>query len=91
MQIKSITIQNFKGIRRKAVIPLAPVTMLFGANSSGKSSILHALIYLFEVIVNRNADPEYSEHDCAMGAANGHFPDGSSCYSDARSLKYLDD
>lgn len=60
MQIKSITIQNFKGIRRKAVIPLAPVTMLFGANSSGKSSILHALIYLFEVIVNRNPDPEYS-------------------------------
>lgn len=60
MQIKSITIQNFKGIRRRAVIPLAPVTMLFGANSSGKSSILHALIYLFEVIVNRNADPEYS-------------------------------
>ncbi|MBU1310185.1 MAG: AAA family ATPase [Gammaproteobacteria bacterium] len=60
MQIKSITIQNFKGIRRKAVIPLAPVTMLFGANSSGKSSILHALIYLFELIVNRNPDPEYS-------------------------------
>ncbi|MDP5130178.1 MAG: ATP-binding protein, partial [Paraglaciecola sp.] len=60
MQIKSITIQNFKGIRRKAAIPLAPVTMLFGANSSGKSSILHALIYLFEVIVNHNPDPEYS-------------------------------
>ena len=60
MKIKSITIQNFKGIRRKAVIPLAPVTMLFGANSSGKSSILHALIYLFEVVVNRNPDPEYS-------------------------------
>jgi len=60
MQIKSITIQNFKGIRRKAVIPLAPVTMLFGANSSGKSSILHALIYLFELVVHRNPDPEYS-------------------------------
>lgn len=60
MKIKSITIQNFKGIRRKAVVPLAPVTMLFGANSSGKSSILHALIYLFEIVVNRNPDPEYS-------------------------------
>lgn len=60
MQIKSITIQNFKGIRRRAIIPLAPVTMLFGANSSGKSSILHALIYLFEILVNRNPDPEYS-------------------------------
>lgn len=60
MQIKSITIQNFKGIRRKAVIPLAPVTMLFGANSSGKSSILHALLYLYELLVNKNVDPEYS-------------------------------
>ncbi len=60
MQIKTVTIQNFKGIRRKAVIPLAPVTMLFGANSSGKSSILHALLYLYELLVNKNVDPEYS-------------------------------
>lgn len=39
----------------------------------------------------RNSAPEYSEHDCAMAAVNGHLPDGSSCYSDARSLKYLDE
>lgn len=38
-----------------------------------------------------NTDPEHSEHDCAMAAVNGHFPDESSCYSDARSLKYLDE
>ncbi len=60
MKLESITVQNFKGIRRKAVIPLAPVTMLFGANSSGKSGILHALLYLYELLVNKNADPEYS-------------------------------
>lgn len=60
MKLESITVQNFKGIRRKAVIPLAPVTMLFGANSSGKSSILHAFLYLYELLVNKNADPEYS-------------------------------
>jgi predicted ATP-binding protein involved in virulence len=60
MKLESITIQNFKGIRRKAVIPLAPVTMLFGANSSGKSSILHVLLYFYELLVNKNADPEYS-------------------------------
>ncbi|MFC0048560.1 AAA family ATPase [Rheinheimera tilapiae] len=60
MKLESITVQNFKGIRRKAVIPLAPVTMLFGANSSGKSSILHAFFYLYELLVNKNADPEYS-------------------------------
>ncbi len=60
MKLESITIQNFKGIRRKAVIPLARVTMLFDANSSGKSSILHAFLYLYELLVNKNADPEYS-------------------------------
>lgn len=60
MKLESITVQNFKGIRRKAVIPLAPVTMLFGANSSGKSSILHAFLYLYELLVNKNADPEHS-------------------------------
>jgi hypothetical protein len=60
MKLESITVQNFKGIRRKAVIPLAPVTMLFGANSSGKSSILHAFLYLYELLVNKNPDPEYS-------------------------------
>lgn len=60
MKLETTTIQNFKGIRRKAVIPLAPVTMLFGANSSGKSSILHAFLYLFELLVNKKADPEYS-------------------------------
>lgn len=60
MIINALIIQNFKGIRRKAVIPLAPVTMLFGANSSGKSSILHTLLYLYELLVNKNVDPEYS-------------------------------
>ena len=38
-----------------------------------------------------NREPEYGEHDCAMAAVNGHFPDGSSCYSDVRCLKYLDE
>jgi len=60
MKLNTITIENFKGIRRKAVIPLAPVTMLFGANSSGKSSILHAFLYLYELLVNKNPDPEFS-------------------------------
>lgn len=39
---------------------------------------------------NRDA-PDYSENDCATAAVTGHFPDGSSCYSDVRCLKYMDD
>lgn len=32
----------------------------FGANSTGKSTVLHALLYLYEVIAKRNFDAQYS-------------------------------
>ncbi|WP_412500306.1 AAA family ATPase [Shewanella chilikensis] len=60
MKITSLTIGNFKGITAKANIPLAPITLLFGANSTGKSTVLHAMLCLYEVVVNRNFDPVYS-------------------------------
>ncbi len=60
MKIASLTIAGFKGIEQKATIPLAPITLLFGANSTGKSTVLQALLYLYEVIVERNFDPQYS-------------------------------
>jgi hypothetical protein len=60
MKITSLTIGGFKGIKNKATIPLAPITLFFGANSTGKSTVLHALLYLYEVIAKRNFDPQYS-------------------------------
>lgn len=57
MKIKSLSIQNFKGIKEKAVLPLAPITLFFGANSTGKSTVLHAFLYLYEVIAKGNYDP----------------------------------
>ncbi|MBF0231808.1 MAG: AAA family ATPase [Desulfamplus sp.] len=45
MSISSITLTNFKGISSSVSIPLKPITLLFGANSAGKSTILQALIY----------------------------------------------
>lgn len=60
MKITALTIGGFKGIKNKATIPLAPITLFFGANSTGKSTVLHALLYLYEVIANRNLDPQYS-------------------------------
>lgn len=58
MRITEVTLKNFKGVRETVKIPLAPITMLFGINSVGKSTILHALVYLYEVIVNRNYDAD---------------------------------
>ena len=44
-RITSITIENFKGISDAVKIPIRPITLLFGKNSSGKSTVLQALRY----------------------------------------------
>jgi AAA15 family ATPase/GTPase len=40
MPITKITIENFKGIADRVEIDLKPITVLFGANSAGKSTLL---------------------------------------------------
>jgi len=43
--LRSISLRNFKGVgAEEVVIPLSPVTLLFGPNSAGKSTVLHALL-----------------------------------------------
>jgi predicted ATPase len=54
----AIELENFKGIGDRVRINLAPITLLFGANSAGKSTILQALQYVREVLERRNANPD---------------------------------
>ncbi len=54
--ITGLAIENFKGIRERVEIELRPLTLLFGANSAGKSSILHALLYAQEVFSRHHLD-----------------------------------
>lgn len=56
--ITGISIENFKGIRDRVEIKLRPLTLLFGANSAGKSTILHALHYAREVFERHNLDAD---------------------------------
>ena len=51
MAITSITIENFKGIGDAVTIPIRPITLLFGKNSSGKSTVLQALLYMRELFL----------------------------------------
>ena len=54
--ITGISIENFKGISERVTLDLRPITLLFGANSAGKSTILHALHYAREVFERHNLD-----------------------------------
>ena len=62
MKPKYLKIRNFKSIGDEVqTIELAPITLLFGPNSAGKSTVLQALIYLREVLLNNNLDPDKTE------------------------------
>jgi len=50
--IKQLRIKNFKGWRDTGLISMAPLTVFFGANSSGKSSIGHLLLALKQTVDN---------------------------------------
>lgn len=60
--IDSITIGNFKAFGDAQKLPLKPITLVFGANSSGKSSILHSLLLANEIVTQEetNFDVHYT-------------------------------
>ncbi len=45
VMLKTIQIGNFKAFADSQSIPIRPLTLIYGANSSGKSSILHGLLF----------------------------------------------
>ena len=59
--LTSLAIENFKGFAARQCIDFASLTLLFGANSAGKSSILQALLYLHELIERGSADVDRTE------------------------------
>ncbi len=58
MRLVAIELENFKGIADRQRIEMRPITLLFGPNSVGKSTIIQALHYIREVLARRNVDPD---------------------------------
>ena len=59
--LTAIEIENFKGIAARQRIDFAALTLLFGANSAGKSTILQSLLYLYELLERGSADVDRTE------------------------------
>jgi len=58
MRITALTIENFKGISEPVRIEFKPITLLFGPNSAGKSTVIQALHYMREILERNNVDPD---------------------------------
>jgi len=61
MILKALTLENFKGIREPVRVEFAPLTLLFGPNNAGKSTIVQALMYAREVLERNNCDAGRTE------------------------------
>jgi len=58
MRITKLSLTNFRSFRETQTIEFAPVTLLFGPNSVGKSTVILALFYIQEILQNGNCDPQ---------------------------------
>ncbi len=54
--LRAIQLENFKAFGQRAMIPLAPITLVFGENSAGKSSILQSLSLLKQTRESRDVE-----------------------------------
>ena len=52
--LQALELENFKAFGERARIPFAPITLIFGENSAGKSSILQALNLLKQTLESRD-------------------------------------
>jgi predicted ATPase len=50
------TLENFKPIRERLALPTAPLTVLAGLNSSGKSSFLQSILLISQTLANQKLD-----------------------------------
>lgn len=57
--INKFQIGNFKAFSDLQTIPLKPITIIFGPNSSGKSSVIHSLLLARHGVDTKSLDPTY--------------------------------
>jgi AAA15 family ATPase/GTPase len=61
MKITKLSLTNFRTFKETQTIEFAPITLLFGPNSVGKSSVLLSLFYLQEILTTGECDVQKIE------------------------------
>lgn len=88
MAISAVHVANFKGISNNERIEIKPITIFIGANSSGKSSCIHALAALSQTVKLPNSKRHLALDDEFSDVHLGRFIEviHSKSYSDCISL-----
>jgi predicted ATPase len=50
-KLKKLELTNFKAFGEDISVEFRPITLIFGQNSSGKSSIIHSLLYMHQLLM----------------------------------------
>src|SRR5713101_2841676 len=82
--LKSWSIENFKPIVNSGELKLAPVTVLAGRNSSGKSSLLQSILMIAQTLSNQLPERALLPNERIVQL--GTFEDILSEFSDSRNL-----
>ncbi|WP_180085224.1 AAA family ATPase [Acinetobacter sp. YH12145] len=76
--ITNYSIENFKIFSDKTDLKFAPITLIYGPNSSGKSSIIQSLLVLKESLLSSNSlksNNQYFELGSYLSVVNEHNSD----------------
>ena len=82
--LKSWSIENFKPIVNSGELKLAPVTVLAGRNSSGKSSLLQSILMIAQTLSNQLPERALLPNERIVQL--GTFEDILSEFSDSRNF-----
>jgi hypothetical protein len=56
--INRLKIGNFRSLQKTQEVELAPITLIYGGNGAGKSSLVYALLVLKNIVLNPNQQPD---------------------------------
>jgi predicted ATPase len=72
--ITSISVAGYKSLAKEQTIEIRPLTILAGANSSGKSSIMQPLLLLKQTL-----DAQYDPGPLLLDGPNVNFTSAECC------------